>query len=187
MQKKTLIFIKKADPENPHQGEAVYIHNELAASVVTGKRKSPKVSDIRLDESTDEWCAILRDGREICRNRNRDVVVAEEAEIINGMFSRREYIPGGNNGSPLFPLNGTEESEGLYRFLGSFDGADLYALGDKVRAVSLLNGHKYCLLGAVSDGLKAVDGDWEGAVINEAVRRQLIELRIEDEEKTKQV
>jgi hypothetical protein len=94
-----LVFIKKGG------GEKFYIHSDKIASMLDGKREAPKVSHVRFDEPKQEWFAILRDGREIARHKERDVVVVAEAEIINQMFAAREFIPGGFHISPLFDIS----------------------------------------------------------------------------------
>lgn len=95
MASKQLVFIKKGGQE------VTYIHSEKLSELFSGEKDAPKVSHVRFDKDKQEWFAILRDGREITRGENRDIVVSEEARIISEMFARREYIPGGFHAEPL--------------------------------------------------------------------------------------
>lgn len=73
----------------------IYIHNDRIDMSDFGHREAPKVSHVRFDPDNQEWHAFLLDGREIARDKSRQVVVDTEAEVINQMFARGEKIPGG--------------------------------------------------------------------------------------------
>lgn len=98
------VFIK-AGSESPGTIEATYIHSDGIAELFKGKKEAPKVSHVRFDENKQEWFAILRDGREIARDKKRDVVVQKEAAIISEMFARGDFIPGGFHATPMFDLS----------------------------------------------------------------------------------
>lgn len=102
--KEHFVFIK-AGTGKAGAVEATYIHNDSIAALFKGKKEAPKVSHVRFDEDKQEWFAILRDGREIARDVKRDAVVQKEAAIINGMFAKGEFIPGGFHAKPMFDLS----------------------------------------------------------------------------------
>lgn len=86
--------------------ETSYVHAEGINLVGMGPKVAPRVSDIEWDEKQQIWVARLRDGREIARNVNRDIVIQEERDIIDGMQRRNEPIPGFNAPVPglmVFP------------------------------------------------------------------------------------
>lgn len=124
------LFVR-ANPDGTE--ERIYIHSDKAASLGTGVREAPKVSHVRFDGEKQEWYAILLDGREIARHKERDVVVRTEAAHINDMFARGEYIPGGFQGKPLYDLSGVSvprvPNGNPTRYLGRHDSFDLYTDG----------------------------------------------------------
>jgi hypothetical protein len=193
MPKEVIIFLKKVDPKNPHHQEAIYIHDETVAASLTGSRKSPKVSDIRFDEGDQRWVAVLRDGKELCRNKNRNVVVQEEATLIAGMFARGEYIPGGYNGEPSIgpsSLNlNLQEAIAHHQYLGKQGGVtELYATGplEKINCVIVYDRGDFIVFEA--DGNCDSPGSWAdrtGQAGLECVRRYKIEMQIAEEEKIK--
>jgi len=183
-----LIFIKKGGAEK------IYIHSEKIAAMIGGKKEAPKVSHVRFDEHSQEWFAVLRDGREIARNKNRDTVVQEEAGIINGMFARREFIPGGFHASPLFQL---PENEAMpeKRYVGVFSTEnpsngktvtfDIY-VGDKHHAAVTKDGdHVVIVTFDKTDGphTRRPEHPYEMMTLAEAARRFGIEQEIIEKEK----
>lgn len=202
MPKEVIIYLKKVDPENPHHQEAIYIHDETVAASLTGSRKSPKVSDIRFDESDQKWVAVLRDGRELCRDKNRNVVVQKEATLIAEMFARGEYIPGGYNGEPRqkLPPNLCREMEkGEFIYLGYYQKFDLYGASPKNWIVVCPNPNSGSgknsmittnFMGGLQCGvdmapLPVTHGSEEDGASIECLRRLKIEQQIEEEEKIK--
>ena len=190
MRKETIIYLKKVDPKNPHTQQAIYIHDETVAASLIGDRKSPKVSDIRFDEGAQEWVAVLRDGKELCRDKNRNVVVQKEATMISDMFARREYIPGGYNGEPTIvqSLNLSSELIGC-KYLGLHGGVELFANGpaQRIKCVVVWGAGEFAVFEATGDFdvLGSIqESDLERAGV-ECIRRYRIELQIEEEEKIK--
>lgn len=88
-------FFKKPEGDNPFVQKVLFIHDDKLSSAVGGNKTSPKVSDIRHDDTQQEWYAVLRDGREIFRHKDRNAVVRGEADAINKMFASMEWVPGG--------------------------------------------------------------------------------------------
>ncbi len=196
MSKRTIIYLKKTDPENPQRQESIYIHDDLVAKALTGERSSPKVSDIRFDDGPkQEWVAVLRDGRELCRNKDRGTVVQMEADIIAKMFARGEYIPGGYNGEPRHKAPGDLLALlNHFKHLGCHEEFDLYASEESVVLVrsDTKNG-----IGVITSLEQEVNfktwlvsagrgwSDTEFNAIQECARRWEIEQEIEREEAVK--
>lgn len=188
MSKRTIIYIKKTDPENPQRQEAVYIHDDLVAKAIAGERSSPKVSDIRFDGGPkQEWVAVLRDGRELCRNKDRGVVVQMEADIIAKMFARGEYIPGGYNGEPRHEVEDLRRDS---RYLGRHEEFDLHATD--VGHYALCNGpfvFRFDLIPEDEDYFRSlpekITPQEAATPLLECIRRNRIEMEIEREEKIK--
>lgn len=86
------IFVGSADGKT----EINFVHTDAIDTSKFGPKQAPRVSDVELDELTQEWVARLRDGREIARDPIREVVIQKERVIIDGMLSRGEPIPGFN-------------------------------------------------------------------------------------------
>lgn len=63
------------------------------APMELGDRQITRVSDVEYEDG--EWVARLRDGKEIARNKSREVVLEEERRVIDGMIARGEEIPKG--------------------------------------------------------------------------------------------
>lgn len=214
MIKKVRFFIRKGDPGNPKGSEVVYIHNDAVARMFSGSKTSPKVSDIRFDDPSQEWVAYLRDGREIFRHKERDSVVSGEAKVIEGMFARGEYIPGGYMGVPRhqLPLPARTLLEESYSYLGIsiFGGGvkDLYTSNNSPICLAInrspegrfsiftsdfhatnlsdvLSGAEFNeMIDVYAGDMDAWPAEYESAV-HESRRRAVIESRIKSEEQSK--
>lgn len=115
------IFVGPAD----EKGEVplVYVHSDAVNMAAFGTREAPKVSHIHFDPVSQDWYATLLDGKEIARNASRAVVVEEEKHVIDDMFARGDFIPGGYQrwefDRPQFQHDCSK-----CKFLGHWEGID---------------------------------------------------------------
>lgn len=70
-----------------------YLHKETFDMDNLGPKIVTRASEVEFDGPKQEWVANLNDGREIARDKSRDVVLALERQVIDYMLSRGEEIP----------------------------------------------------------------------------------------------
>ena len=75
-------------------GDLAYLHKEAFDMEGFGPKIVTRASEVEFDGPSQEWFARLNDGREIARDKSRDVVLAEEREVIDKMLAHGEIIPG---------------------------------------------------------------------------------------------
>lgn len=85
-----IVFNEQGDMEVIHDGSLNI--SDLEGEVIS----SEKSTEVDFDPRTGDWFSILKDGREICRGKDRRRVVHEEHVILADMVSRGERIPKNN-------------------------------------------------------------------------------------------
>lgn len=84
------VFIKPDSQGN----EISYLHKEAFNMDRFGPRIVTRASEVEFDGPNQEWFAVLNNGVEIARDKSRDVVLAQERQVIDLMLSRGEEVPG---------------------------------------------------------------------------------------------
>ena len=91
MNKETFsVFIGPDSKKN----EISYLHKEVGNLDRFGPKIVTRASEVEFDGPAQEWVATLNDGREIARDKSRDVVLQREREVIDDMIRLGEHIPG---------------------------------------------------------------------------------------------
>lgn len=90
-----VVLTDDGDMEVIHDGSLGI--DEIDGEVVA----SGKATEVDYDPATGEWFSILKDGREICRDRCRRAVVRKEHAILADMVGRGERIPADGIASAL--------------------------------------------------------------------------------------
>jgi hypothetical protein len=78
----------------PSGNDISYLHKEAINLEKFGPKIVTRASEVEFDGAAQEWFAVLNDGREIARDKSRDVVLQLERDIIEAMKARGEAIPG---------------------------------------------------------------------------------------------